>query len=346
MAIACYYVASFCRCSLTQLQEKAVIEKDAPLSPSAQSRLSNNWGRHFTGSIIASILGGMVLLFGIIAQLAEQELYLKFILIISSIIAASWLIPWIIFGMSYHRKKQAILKENEEDYHQSLQLKDGLEKFTSTNATDFSVVEDDVAGDWRPFRIEHLVSNSMRGDIVGRVSLYGLFNSSGTIEARSHGLTTPNLIDSSSMLFLKESSGETLRVLIPSPRATRELLAGMLEGWLGRVDKRYWCDNSHVRNVLWDFAIEDDLLLRPVSHPQLIDRLDASCESTLGERPQVKVIGEPIQDGVVLATALEVNGERNVFLPSGFFHQLHADVSPFFKKTDEPKMISTVEAKQ
>lgn len=90
----------------------------------------------------------------------------------------------------------------------------------------------------------------------------------------------------------------------------------------------------------------DEYLLNLLSHPQLLDSLDASCEEPPAERPNVHVVGEMIQEGVMLATALEVDGERSVFLPSGFFRELSEGLRPFLTlgHTEAPRILSAVES--
>ena len=61
--------------------------------------------------------------------------------------------------------------------------------------------------------------------------------------------------------------------------------------------------------ALNSFAMGDDLLLSPVTNPQTIDQLNAACDRPLLHRPAVNVIGNELQPGIVLGTALEVDGQ-------------------------------------
>ena len=140
------------------------------------------------------------------------------------------------------------------------------------------------------------------------------------------------------MLFLRGEGG-TLRVLIPSPGAIRELLTKQVERWLGNQ-----LDGTHTRKALDQFAMSDEMLLQPISHPQVVDGLDAACELPLTERPQVRVIGRELQPGVVMATALEVSDRRSIFFPSGLFNTLTTRLEPFIGAVDQPVMLEAVQA--
>jgi hypothetical protein len=77
-------------------------------------------------------------------------------------------------------------------------------------------------------------------------------------------------------------------------------------------------------------------------HPELIDFLDASCEEPFEKRPIVKVWGEKVQEGIVVASALQINGAQKIFWPSGFFSKLISGVSSILEI--EKKEIKTAEA--
>jgi len=234
---------------------------------------------------------------------------------------------------------EEILVENARDYADSMKLREFLTKLTLAKTDDFPVIEEFNKNVWKPFRIEHFVSNSLRAEIEGTMKLSGfafIFASlSGTFSGTLKGETTPNLIDLSSMLFLKNGD-KTLRAIIPNSRVTKEVYTKSMSSLLNSGLK-----NSHVYKALEEFSFSDENLLAPVSHPQLIDFLDSSCELPIEARPNVKVKGRIIQKGIILATALEINGEEKIFLPTGFFQELNSGVSGVleWKTGNEQKMI-------
>lgn len=243
-------------------------------------------------------------------------------------------LPWLISGVTAatigRGRKREILSENEVDYATSVKLKEALANFSNTPVSSFGTLEPEVEGRWKPFRVEHFVSNSIRGTITGQGC--GIF--SGISREDCQSISIPNLLDTSSVVFLRDGE-RTLRVLVPSPRATREILVKAIELWA--KDMPY---NSHTRQVLQNFVLEDKVLAEPISHPQLIDALDASCEAPPESRPNVTVRGSLIQEGVALATTLKVdNKEEKVFLPSGFFRKLTQGVNRGLGLTTGPNAL-------
>jgi hypothetical protein len=310
--------------------------KEIPLSGYARSQLFQNRVKYWAHAIVVLVLAGFVSM-GEAVRVKNGYIFFGGI----AIILTWWALSWLMVGRTYRKNQASIILQNEADFNRSLQLREGLHRFKMTDVADYPVAEKGIEGDWKPFRVEHFISNSLRGEIVGEIELHGniLFGGilRGTMNGSMKGLAVPNLLDASSVLFLKGPSG-TLRVLLSSPRTTREFLVKMIEHWLAELPK-----NLHTYKVLQEFSVADDHLLNPISNPQLVDSLDASCDTPITERPSVGVIGEKIQDGVVFATALEVNGTRKIFFPSGFFGELAVHVAPFLKQASEPKMLMVVQ---
>jgi len=316
-------------------KEKKTDVEITPLSRHAQGQLSESWESCWTLAFVATFFGSF--LCPLIAAGTES---IKVLLYGSAIILLIWMLSYLIGGRRWQKNRRHIFEQNKADYHQSRKLKQGLEKFSSVKSSDFPVSEQKISGKWKPFRIEHFISNSLRGEITGQITLRGggLLASTcrGTMRGSTKGIALPNLLDSSSILFFKDGN-KTLRVLLPSPRATRELLIKTLEIWMKKKPRF-----THTYDVLNKYAISDQNLLHPISHPQLIDSLDASCELSGKQRPKVGVRGELVQPGVVLATALEVGGKQSIFLPSGFFSALTNQIVPFIEQAQKPKVIEAV----
>ncbi len=216
-----------------------------------------------------------------------------------------------LFFERYRKQRRRVLLENALDYRRSQQLERALAQFTNADVAQMSVAETPIGTDWRPFRVEHTLSGSLRGDYCG---------------GRVSGRVSPNLLESSSVLFLQGVDGKTLRALIPNQNTAREMLATALTAWASSAGYTgYWHDNTHLGKVIREFEMargwSDGL-----AHAQVIDMIDASCEKSIEERPVIRVMGKLLQDGVALATALEVNGATRVLLPTRFFLQLAANV--------------------
>lgn len=309
-------------------------EKEAPLSYWAESKMRDNYFHYFGfTTIVSAILGFLWILACMILFFDQREvdwtfkefLFWIMVFIVSSFLA--FLVNYILVGQRYKRKKTEIFAKNEKDYQQSLRLKSVLDNFCSVVVSDFPVLEQEVAGSWKPFRVEHFLSDSIKSQIIAQTELK-LFPFRSSVRGVSYSIATPNLVDSSSVLFLKNNEGKTLRALIPSPRATKEMIIGAMKKWFSDVPKCSCIPGyTHIRGVLEKCSFSEENVGLPISHPQLVDLLDSSCELDFGKRPSVSVIGQEIQEGVVIATALEVDGRRKIFLPTGFFEKLADGVS-------------------
>lgn len=231
---------------------------------------------------------------------------------------------------NWQRERTQLLLENARDYLRSQELDHFLAKFKGRTVDSFANPEPVIPGEWRPYAVEHFLSQSIRGELQG-------VSSEGLLRGAVFGKVIPNLFDICTILFLQDAQGETLRVLLPSPEATREIYRSTIRGWLGHTS-----DDSHTRRVITQFPMTEELLIAPVQHPRVIDRLHAACQKPLAERPVVTVRGISIHDGVVLSTEMTVNGKRSTFFPSGFFRELTWNARLFIEGVVEPQTLTSL----
>lgn len=232
----------------------------------------------------------------------------------------------------YRNARFKVYLANARDFHQSRKLATALAPLRSADLIDFPVANNVIGGEWKPFRVERGVTGSIRGEIVGH---------------KFTGTTTSNLLDSSSVLFLQNAKGETMRTIIPSPATASEMLAQSLELWRMRAGFEYnyhayaWNCNqdTHTSRVIHEFA-RSGQWTNTLTHPEVIDMIDASCQRSEEQRPVIRLAGTLIQKGVALATAIEVNGEQRVFVPTGFFKALTGAVRQFVPRADDPHLIA------
>lgn len=235
------------------------------------------------------------------------------------------------FVPRFTRRRRKILADNVRDYRRATWLKRALDQLASADVVGMSVLEKPIGGNWRPFRVEHTLSGSLRGEFTSFRS--GTFT----------GKVAPNVLESSSVLFLRDDEGKTLRVLIPSHGAAREMLAEALKSWARKAGHRegYYDGSTHVGRVVHNFALAGDWSQRLV-HTQTIDMLDASCEKPVTERPVVGVMGRMLHEGVAFATGLRVNGETKTLLPTTFFAHLIRAMTEVGKLPPNIHLIATV----
>ncbi|MFA5871816.1 MAG: hypothetical protein WC858_03750 [Parcubacteria group bacterium] len=304
---------------------------NVPISDFASSKLNRNFNKYFWPSYVMSFMAGayiftfiFVLLPVFLPNLQDVPRFSTVICVYAILtVAVTWPINFVLIRKAWKKGKEKILQQNEIDYVKSLALKSLLEAFVKPELNEYPVLGNEYQAGWRPFRVEHHLSNFLRGEMSGKVCLV-------------RGMIIPNLLDHSSVIFLKNGEN-TLRVLIPSPRTAKELLVRTLEHWLRELPK-----DSHTYEVLRQFAVDDENFVNQLSHPQIIDSLDAACELPFESRPEVIVRGEEIQGGIVLATSMQFNEKAAIFLPSGFFRELTEKIHPFIGTAKEPILIETI----
>ncbi|MBI4135995.1 MAG: hypothetical protein HY481_00380 [Candidatus Vogelbacteria bacterium] len=245
------------------------------------------------------------------------------------------LISWFLYQSRGRPRKQKIYEDNAEDYARAECLKTQIfPRFSGTRSDEFPLKETELPGSWRAFKVEHFASQSLRGDITGKVCLdiRSFFTGNAQISAGLKQLAVPDLLDMSSVVFFENEHGETLRVLVPSPRATKETLARLIEFYIGKKQYGHYDGGvlsygTHVHKALRQFTADESSLLSPISHPALLDRLDAAAQKPTAAKPAVTVIGEMVQNGVALATALVVDGVKKIFFPSGYLGEFASGIA-------------------
>lgn len=247
------------------------------------------------------------------------------------LIMITWMTVRLIRGRAYRRDQAFILEENERDYDASLRLQVVLDGFNRTPVSTYSITEPMQAGDWRVFRVEHFMGSNAHAMFAGSLGFYGF-----TVQGKLSWHHVPNLLDASTILFLQKGD-ETMRAILPSPSGVRELVTQTLSHWF--ANRR---SGSHVDQALWAFKMKDDVLLKPISHPVFIDRLDVACGSPAADRPTIRVAGQLIQPGVMLVSALQLDDRDAIFLPSGLFHRLGDALSPYIGPVEQPKLITAI----
>lgn len=307
----------------------------APRSRATERALQDLWHKYW--GIPATTTGILfVLAFGLsflgVLFVGTPSVYYGFVWgYLVGIVLVLWVLWRLVRVHAYRRDQFRILEENELDYDASLRLQVILDGFNRTPVSAFSTTEPMQPGDWRVFRVEHFMGGNAHATFAGSLGFYGF-----AVQGSLSGRVVPNLLDASTILFLQNGE-QTMRAVLPSPSGVRELVTQTLSHWL--VNRR---SGSHVDQVLTSFRLTDEVLLKPISHPIFVDRLDAACRLPATERPTLRLAGQLIQPGVILVSALQLDGHDAIFLPSGLFHRLGDALAPYIGPVEQPKLIGAI----
>ncbi|MBI2100829.1 MAG: hypothetical protein HYT47_02315 [Candidatus Vogelbacteria bacterium] len=323
-----------------------------PLSKHAKRKLGGNRDLYCLATGVVGVSSFLMVFLGFVIFVAAKPHrpedggnFLMLLAACGGALTVTVLISWLLWQSRGRPRKQKIYEDNAEDYARAECLRTQIfSRFSVTRSDKFPLRETEIAGEWRAFKVEHFASQSLRGDITGKICLdiRSFFTGNGgQVSAKLKQLAVPDLLDMSSVVFLENERGETLRLLVPSPRATKETLARLVELYIGK--KQYGSyeggvisTDTHVHKALQQFTVEENTLLSPISHPALLDRLDAATQKPAAVRPAVTVIGEMVQNGVALATALAVDGVKRIFFPSGYLGEFASGVAFALDKERKP----------
>ncbi len=277
-----------------------------PFSPRAKVELAQLKGNKY---VAYSLFFPFFLFIGLPLILAHPLILTGALLLAFTGIVVGLTLPHVKKNFEYEREQ--LYLNNRTDYLHAEGLREALEELMPTSPTDFRNPEPIIPGNWRPFRVEYFASSAIRGDL-SRIRNRNFFE--GRIEAEAY----PDFLNMSTILFLIEpETNRTLRVLIPNQQATQELFAGVIKTWGKKTEY-----GTHMSEVVQEYAKRFSELSAAVAHCDLIDRLAASCEKPLDQRPAATVQGLELQRGVVLATKFFVDHKEALTLPSGLLGDL------------------------
>jgi hypothetical protein len=279
-----------------------------PMSENARNELKNARSEYnLFALMMVAVIGVITLIFaacGYIALGASVLYDILRILIIETCGLSLW---WLLVRNRYLRRRNLIISENEDDYKKNLRLQKAVKEIGDIETNKAPIAENPVEGEWKPFRVEHFISDNLKGYIPDDNPIIA--------KPRYWNHKPANILDSSSILFLSDGA-KTLRLLVPGPKAVKDFFLNLIGSW--KADVRY---SSHCRNTLEDFRDKENDGFDFPSDPRTLDLLDESCGKPISERPVINFKGQKLQDGIYLATALEVDGKETVIFPSGYFNK-------------------------
>lgn len=248
----------------------------------------------------------------------------KALLVITVLELCIFGINYLLVRKSLRKNARIIYRNDRHELLLSKKLQETLNSFTRGSLLDYENDTMPLDGVWKPFDVLHVMNSNIRTEFSGKLQLNGGFlsgASSGKLEGNSKGIVVPNLLDSSTLLFLVDSQEKTVRVLIPSPSVVIEFVKQVLES----LSEDCCTKGSHVYDVLKDVSIKNLTL----ANPKVIDEINFSCQKPLGERPKILLSGHLIKPGVFFASSIEVNGVKSLFYPLGFLKSLMKSISPY-----------------
>jgi len=299
--------------------KKRMIEKERmdSLSKYARSEISalksNAKGGFFVLSVLIVCLG---LIGSCIHNEASDNTSIDFtvLLIAISCIVPACVIAYFLGKSGYNKDKGTIIHNDRADRKKAERIRGAFAPLIEKEILNIPAREGVIGNGWCPYRIEYNAGPSaLQSVVVNSLNGFGLdlfLGQSQVIDNLRH----------STVLFLQNAEGtETARVFLLSSQTVESFLSKAVKGW------KETGNDTHTNTVLEQIASTD---LGNLSHPRLTDILALSCAKDKEKRPVIKIRGEEVQPGIIIASELEVGEKKYTFIPSGFFHELLSNLKP------------------
>ncbi|MGB2580731.1 MAG: hypothetical protein WBC83_03475 [Minisyncoccia bacterium] len=301
-----------------EVEMSKLIIESIPVSPFCQFALRNN----------KTALRFMVAVAVILLVLVS--IFLPIWLAVLSVIAVVVLAPYVLSGLK--RDEKMWLEINKRDHYVSTQLEEILKTFYAYTEQDIyraSVVEIPLEKLWYPRYAQYFSGDrGLSGDVSVSGVMGGLFGASGLLSGKVVGSVGPDsLADLGAVIILQNENGQTIRVVIPHRQVAEQMFAAALRSF--NKDEVTFKTLTSLHVLRFSTYLPKKACVTFVSALRVLDKIVASCGEPLDERPVVKVYGQEVSPGVIMATAMEIEGERGVFIPTGYFKEVTDKLSEF-----------------
>jgi len=272
----------------------------------------------------------------------------KFVLFIAVILVALvWFFLWnelavlcsvVICVLAWYTRRAFELNEkmwlgiNRKDHDVSTQLEEILKIFYAYSEQDIfsaGVAEHQFGSLWSPVYAQYFSGErGISADVSVFGSIGGLFAATGSLSGKVVGSVSPDsLSDLGAVIILQNELGQSVRVIIPHRQVAKQMLEKALLSF--NEGDRTLRTLTSLRILRLSMYLPAKACATVTSALRVLDQIVALCGKPLDERALVKVYGQEVSPGVIMATALEIEGERGVFIPTGYFKKITDKLSEF-----------------
>jgi len=272
----------------------------------------------------------------------------KFVLFIAVILVAlAWFFLWnelavlcsvVVCVLAWYTRRafkwdeRMWLEINKKDHEVSTQLEEILKTFYAYSEQDIysaGVTEHQFGSLWSPVFAQYFSGErGLSADVSVAGSIGGLFAATGSLSGKVIGSVAPDsLSDLGAVLILQNEQGQSVRVIIPHRKTAEQMFVAALRSF--NKDERILETFTNYHVLRFSIYLPKKACVTFVSALRVLDQVVALCGKPLNERALVRVYGQEVSQGVIMATALEIEGERGVFIPTGYFKKVTDKLSEF-----------------
>lgn len=239
------------------------------------------------------------------------------------------ILAWAVID-SLRNDENMWLEINKKDYDVSMQLEDILRTFYHYPDQDIykaGVAEDKLDSLWKPVYAQYFSgATGLSGDISVSGIMGGLLGTNGTLSGKVVGSVGPeSLADLGAVIVMQGENGKSMRVVIPHRQVAEQMFAEALLSFTS--DENTLRTLTSLRILRIATLLPTKARTTFTSAMVVLDQIVGSVGKPLEERPLVTVYGKEVGPGIIMATALEVGGERGIFIPTGYIKEVTEKLS-------------------
>lgn len=270
----------------------------------------------------------------------EQSTW-RFVVVVAVVIVAGvWyffgqlpaVLTFVVIGIlgyllysQFKSSERSWLEINKKDREVSTKVEDILKIFHAYSDVDIyraGVAEDQLGSLWYTRYAQYFSGErSLSGDFLGMTVSDGILRPTGSFSGKVTGSVGPDsLSDMGAIVIMQNDGGDTLRVIIPQRQIAEKMFAEALLSFC--KDEKTFETHTSLHILRLAAHLPKKACCTFISALGVLDQIVVSRGNYPSEQSLIKVYGQEISPGVVLATALEINGERGVFIPTGYFKEV------------------------
>lgn len=238
----------------------------------------------------------------------------------------------LLMRPEFKRNESMWLEINKKDFDVSEELERFLRAFYHYSEQDIyraGVTEDQFGSLWTPAYAQYFSGGrNLSGDISVSGIMSGLFTSVGEFSGKMTGSMAPDsMSDLGAVLILQDEHGRSIRVVVPQRQVAEQMFETALSSFT--KDEVTSKTLTSLQMLRMSMHLPAKARVTFTSALCILDQVVATCGKPLAERFGVKVYGKEVSPGVVMATALEIEGQRGIFIPTGYIKEVTDKLSEF-----------------
>lgn len=249
--------------------------------------------------------------------------------VFTSVVIAS-IVAWALYEFKCNERKW--LKINKRDYEVSLQLDEILKTYYHYSKQDIfnaGVAEEKIGSLWTPVYAQYFSGPRELSAYVSVSGLMGgLFGNDGTLSGTTTGSVGPDsLSDLGAVIVMRNEEGQSIRVIVPHRHVAEHMFAEALTSFNSAENTLRTLTSLQIFRMSTLLPARACTIFNSVLG--VLDLVVGSVSGSPEERPALTLYGREVSAGVIMATAIEVDGICDIYVPTGYIKEVTDKLSQF-----------------